>query len=214
MENQVTPLTLDELRKNLSVADSSSQIIEERIITLNTNPAKHTLAWSNEDISRAFRELFMHSYAKLGNKLSQGDFDQKASNYRNEVAKNMANVLTGIQHLTTKWENELVELEHPINDNYSNPIVVKLNPSTPEEHDFIRIIEALDYFVIVQDNLWMAKGETLEQKQKVQQSVNKRISALVSNARVKSKTLRNLRLANKSAAPVEEPSNALATENV
>lgn len=193
MTEHTSPLSVKELSEALSGPDGSSQIIEERVITLKTNPAKHTLGWSNEDIGRAFNELFMYSHAKLGDKESQAIIDEKGKMYREEVISNMENVVKGIHALTTKWELELAELEHSINKNYSNPVEVKLNPSTPEEHDYIGLIEALDYFVIIQDNLWMAKSETIEAKQRVQQNINKKISSFVSNARSKAKILKSIR---------------------
>jgi hypothetical protein len=194
MAEHNSPLSMDELRKSLATVDGGSQIIEERVITLKTNPSKHTLSWSLEDISRAFKELYMHSYVKLGNKEKQNALDTKADMFRTEVLQNLKNVKSGLVALTTKWEQELVELEHNINSNYSNSVEVTLNPATPQEHDFITIIENLDYFIIIQDNLWMAKGESIAAKNRTQQSVNKRISALVTSARTKSRIIRNLRL--------------------
>jgi hypothetical protein len=194
MTQQAAPLSISELRDSLKGPGGSSQIVEERIITLKTNPSKHTLGWSNEEIARAFKELFMHSYAKLNDKDKQIALDEKANMYRDEVIHNMQNVSKGILALTTKWEQELAELEHRINNKYSNPIEVTLNPSTPQEHEFISLVEAFDYFVIIQDNLWMAKSESIEAKNRVQQAINKKISSFVSNARTKARIIRNIRM--------------------
>lgn len=187
-------ISFKEMKSSFSQPDTTSQLIEKEVITLKTNPSKHTLGWSYEPVSRAFSEIFIYSHARLEDHERGEKLTQRGEMFRKDVRSNLEKVMLGINTLTSKWEQDLADHEYKINDNYTNPVEVEFTISTPEERQFLKMIESFDYFLIILDNLWHCQEQSMEDKQRVTGKVAQRISGLVTNARKKASTLRRIRL--------------------
>lgn len=188
-------MNLDALKESLEESTASSQLIAKHTVELNTNPSKTTLTRTHPDVSSALKELFIHSYAKLPNKELHKVLEKKGSDFREEVQNNMNNIMEGIENLTSKWEMMLADMGHDIIRQYSNPAKVELEPKTPQEIKFLNIIQALDDFCIVQDNLWIANEQDMSDKQRVLSSITKNIGNFAHSARTKANVLRRIRSA-------------------
>ena len=188
-------MSLDALKESLEESGASSQMITKHTVDLKTNPSKTTLTRTHSDVSNALKELFIHSYAKLQNKDLHNVLEKKGSDFREEVQNNMTNIMQGIESLTSKWEILLADMGHDISENYSKPAKVELEPKTPQEIIYLNIIQALDYFCIVQDNLWIANEQDMADKQRVLSSVTKNINNFAHSAKTKANVLRRIRSA-------------------
>jgi hypothetical protein len=107
----------------------------------------------------------------------------------------MSNITLDLEKLTTKWEVLLANQGHMIISEYSHPVTVELEPKTPQEIDYLKIIETLDWFCVIQDNLWMANEQPMANKQQVLNSVTKKINGFVHNVKTKANVLRRIRAA-------------------
>jgi hypothetical protein len=205
-------ITLDGLKEALEESGSSSQLIAKKSISLKTNPSKTTLSRTHNDASNAMKELFIHSFAKLQDRGLHEVLHKKGTDFREEVQNNMSNITQDIEKLTTKWEVYLADMGHEINSNYSNPATVELEPKTPQEIMYLKIIETLDWFCVIQDNMWMANEQSMDSKQQVLRSVTKKIHNFVHSAKTKANVLRRIRSA-KSIQELEKKDNIEATED-
>lgn len=186
---------ISQLKENIYSTNANSHLIQNCTLSLKTNPSKYTLARGYEQIKNAFLEIFLLSHSKFHNDNERQELlREKADHVRAEITSNMAKINKGLNLLTTKWEEELAIHEYKINDNYTNPIEIDFSIKVPEERDYLKLIESLDYFIIVLDNLWHYKEQTIEDKQRVTGDVINKFTGLVRNATLKAGVLRKIRL--------------------
>ena len=189
MNQAITP---EDLIKSLET-DPNSQIQVTQNVTLRTNPAKHTLAKEYQRIPRAIVELFLKSHQKMTNTEDTLAYNQKADSYRKEVAAQINNIREDMEKLTSKWEIILAEMGHSIETNYNNTQTIQVQITAPEERDFYDLIETMDHLLVVMDNLWFAKEQSLEDKQRVTGHLVKAMAGLGANSERKAKALIRLR---------------------
>ncbi|MCA6065405.1 hypothetical protein [Thalassolituus marinus] len=185
-------MTPADLLKELGESPAS-QIQVEHTVFIRTNPAKHTLAKEYQRIPKSLQELFLRSHQTMRNKEANALYQEKAKGYREEISRQMGNIREDLEKLTNKWEILLTEIGHQINTNYNNPATVVVQITAPQEREFYELVETMDYLLVVMDNLWHAKEQSLEDKQRVTNNIVKGVAGLGVNAERKAKGLVRLR---------------------
>lgn len=191
-QNAISPAELAKLLET----ESGSQIINTKVVTLKTTPAKRSVAQEYQRVPKFFTQIFLHSYRRIRNDEARAVYETKAEDYRFQLTRQLMNTSEEISKLTTKWVKLLSEQygsEFEINDNYSNPTVVEINVKTPEEGDFWQIVEQMDFLLIVMDNLWQLKDLSLVDKQNVTTKIVAQITRIGQTAHNLSIALRKLR---------------------
>lgn len=185
-------VSIQELSKSLE-DHTGSQIQVSHQLYLRTNPAKHTLAKEYARIPKSLVELFLKSHQKMRNDEANTIYQDKATAYRTDITRQMQNIRHDIQKLTNKWVLQLNEINYKVNTNYNNPVSVDVQIIAPQEREFYEIIEEMDYLLVILDNLWHAKEQSIEDKQRVTNQIVKGISGLGINAERKARGLVRLR---------------------
>ena len=181
MNTALSAISPSDLAKLLEKGEPASQLVDVREYLILANPTKRTIAQEYDRVSKSIRLVFVTSYRKIHNPEARKIYEAKAALYREELRNQMNNISNDLLRLTEKWESELAELEIEPSDNFSNPVKLRVEITSPEQHHFWEIILQMDRLLVVMENLWHYRKLKMEEKQDVIKVITRGIYGFSTN---------------------------------
>lgn len=192
MTTAVTAISPEEMAAELDSGAPSSQLIDIREYLIRANPTKRTIALEHERVTRSLKTVFIGSYRTVNDREARQLYKNKTKLFRDEIRSQMKNVTRELQKLTNKWEIELDNLGVEPSDTFSNPTLLKVNITSPEEAQFWEIIQSMDWLLIVMENLWHYRKLEMENKQDVVHSITRQIYSIGRNLENRAGSIRGM----------------------
>ena len=170
-------ISIENLQEKLNEG-TTSHLLRHITIQIRTNPGKRIAVSENERAPRGLRELFMVGYSRINDGQARKIRDEKYENYRSQVLGQLKNCKRDISKLISNMEKELDENGHEVVTDYSNPVTLRLQVSTPQEEDFWKVVELMDYGQVVLDNMYSTGLMPMEKKHQLTSTIKDSVEDL------------------------------------
>lgn len=198
MSNAITVTQLKyTFRKN------RSQMVARGSLTLNTVESQEIMATYYGQASRYISEIFKNSLSVRSIEVYEAEREQfenitgdrvPMSVVRNWASESIMASVRALRDEVAKKESELMDLEVELQENYTQPVTVKLVLSTPEVNLFVSLIEAIDRYVEKIDQLWMRGELTVDEASAHKKPLKSSVAAIVQTLKELSDRVRNERI--------------------
>lgn len=192
MNVSVQAISPEQMAEEMKNGAPISQLVDVREYMIRANPTKRTVALEYERVAKGLKAVFISSYRRVNDPEARKIYEEKTAFYRDEIRNQMANISKNLSNLTKKWELQLQEAGIEPADTFTNPALLRVNITSPEEHHYWQIIQQMDWLLIVMENLWHYRGLDMEDKQNVVGKITKQIYGLGTNLEYHASKVRSL----------------------